>query len=118
MGFGLLFIGYFFTFVGALALPISAYTYVLGTGIILFSLKNCSKSLLNDITSEKVSDGWTRLSVTFTARADAKHTVRIYNDRMEGIVYADDLHIGEGVVIVVDDKHTIDIYDDMIIDIY
>ena len=39
MGFGLLFIGYFFTFVGALALPISAYTYVLGAGIILFSLK-------------------------------------------------------------------------------
>ena len=40
MGFGLLFIGYFFTFVGALAIPISQYTYVLGTGIILFSLKN------------------------------------------------------------------------------
>jgi hypothetical protein len=39
MGFGLLFIGYFFTFVGALAIPISQYTYVLGTGIILFSLK-------------------------------------------------------------------------------
>ncbi len=39
MGFGLLFIGYFFTFIGALAIPISQYTYVLGTGIILFSLK-------------------------------------------------------------------------------
>lgn len=40
MGFGLLFIGYFFTFIGALAIPISQYTYVLGAGIILFSLKN------------------------------------------------------------------------------
>ena len=39
MGFGLLFIGYFFTFIGALALPISQYTYVIGTGIILYSLK-------------------------------------------------------------------------------
>lgn len=39
MGFGILFIGYFFTFIGALALPISQYTYVLGAGIILFSLK-------------------------------------------------------------------------------
>lgn len=33
-------------------------------------------------------------------------------------VYADDLHIGEGVVVVLDDKHTAEIYDDMIIDIY
>lgn len=39
MGFGLLFIGYIFTFIGALALPISQYTYVIGTGIILYSLK-------------------------------------------------------------------------------
>lgn len=33
-------------------------------------------------------------------------------------VYADDLHIGEEVVVVLDDKHTTEIYDDMIIDIY
>jgi hypothetical protein len=33
-------------------------------------------------------------------------------------VYADDLHIGEEVVVVLDDKHTAEIYDDMIIDIY
>lgn len=39
MGFGILFIGYFFTFVGALAIPVSKYTFVLGAGIILFSLK-------------------------------------------------------------------------------
>lgn len=32
--------------------------------------------------------------------------------------YADDLHIGEEVVVVWDDKHTTEIYDDMIIDIY
>lgn len=33
-------------------------------------------------------------------------------------VYADDLHIGEEVVVVLDDKHTAEIHDDMIIDIY
>ena len=32
--------------------------------------------------------------------------------------YADNLHIGEEVVIVLDDKHTAERYDDMIIDIY
>ena len=39
MGFGLLFIGYFFTFLGAIT-PLSTYCYVIGTGIIIYSLKN------------------------------------------------------------------------------
>ena len=39
MGFGLLFIGYFFTFLGAIT-PLSTYCYVVGTGIIIYSLKN------------------------------------------------------------------------------
>lgn len=33
-------------------------------------------------------------------------------------VYADDLHIGEEVVVILDDKHTEEMYDDVIIDIY
>ena len=39
MGFGILFLGYFIAFVGGLT-PISMYTYVLGAGIIVYSLKN------------------------------------------------------------------------------
>ncbi len=39
MGFGLLFIGYFFTFLGAIT-PLSTFCYVIGTGIIIYSLKN------------------------------------------------------------------------------
>lgn len=39
MGFGILFIGYFFTFLGAIT-PLSTYCYVIGTGIIIYSLKN------------------------------------------------------------------------------
>ena len=39
MGFGIMFLGYFITFVGALVIPLSPYTYVLGVGIILFSLR-------------------------------------------------------------------------------
>lgn len=43
MGFGVLFIGYFITFLGALsaiALPIAPFTYVVGSAIIIYSLKN------------------------------------------------------------------------------
>lgn len=39
MGFGLLFIGYFFTYIGAVT-PLSTFCYVIGTGIIIYSLKN------------------------------------------------------------------------------
>lgn len=42
MGFGLLFIGYFITYLGAIsaiALPIAPFTYVVGTGIIICSLR-------------------------------------------------------------------------------
>lgn len=39
MGFGLLFIGYFFVYIGAVT-PLSAYTYVVGAGLIIYSLKN------------------------------------------------------------------------------
>lgn len=39
MGFGILFLGYFIAFIGGLT-PISMYTYVLGAGIIVYSLKN------------------------------------------------------------------------------
>ena len=39
MGFGILFIGYFFTYIGAIT-PFSTFTSVIGTGIIIFSLKN------------------------------------------------------------------------------
>ena len=39
MGFGLLFIGYFFTYVGSIT-PFSEFTFVIGTGIIIYSLKN------------------------------------------------------------------------------
>ena len=39
MGFGILFIGYFFTFIGAIT-PLSTFCYVIGTGIIIYSLKN------------------------------------------------------------------------------
>ena len=44
MGFGILFIGYFITYLGALsgavALPIAPFTYLVGAGIIIYSLKN------------------------------------------------------------------------------
>ncbi len=43
MGFGVLFIGYFITFLGALsaiALPIAPFTYVVGSALIIYSLKN------------------------------------------------------------------------------
>ncbi len=43
MGFGLLFIGYFITYLGgvsAIALPIAPFTYLFGTGIIIYSLRN------------------------------------------------------------------------------
>ncbi len=43
MGFGILFIGYFITYIGALVIPISNFTYVLGAGVILYSLKNLIK---------------------------------------------------------------------------
>ena len=39
MGFGLLFIGYFFTYIGSIT-PFSEFTFVIGTGIIIYSLKN------------------------------------------------------------------------------
>lgn len=39
MGFGILFIGYFFTYIGAIT-PLSVFCYVIGTGVIIFSLKN------------------------------------------------------------------------------
>ena len=39
MGFGLMLIGYIITYAGALAPQISAFTYILGSGIILFSLR-------------------------------------------------------------------------------
>ena len=39
MGFGVLFIGYFFTYIGAIT-PLSTFCYVIGTGIIIYSLKN------------------------------------------------------------------------------
>ncbi len=39
MGFGILFIGYFFTYVGAIT-PFSEFTYVFGAGVIIYSLKN------------------------------------------------------------------------------
>lgn len=39
MGFGLLFIGYFIAYLGAFLPQISLFTYVLGSGVILFSLR-------------------------------------------------------------------------------
>ncbi len=39
MGFGLLLIGYIITYAGAFLPQISAFTYILGSGIILFSLR-------------------------------------------------------------------------------
>ena len=39
MGFGLLFIGYFITYLGAFVPQISTFTYILGAGVILFSLR-------------------------------------------------------------------------------
>lgn len=39
MGFGLMLIGYIITYAGALMSQISAFTYILGSGIILFSLR-------------------------------------------------------------------------------
>ena len=39
MGFGLLFIGYVIAFAGSIVPQISALTYILGSGIILFSLR-------------------------------------------------------------------------------
>ena len=39
MGFGIMFIGYFITFVGALVIPLAPYTYVLGAGVLLYSLR-------------------------------------------------------------------------------
>ena len=46
MGFGLLFIGYFVLFLGALsaiALPIAPFTYVIGAGFVAYSLRNLRK---------------------------------------------------------------------------
>ena len=40
MGFGLLFLGYFFAYLGSFLPEISVFTFILGAGIILFSLKN------------------------------------------------------------------------------
>ncbi len=39
MGFGILFLGYFIAFIGGFT-PLSIYTYVLGAGIIAYSLKD------------------------------------------------------------------------------
>ena len=39
MGFGLLFIGYFIAYLGAFLPQISLFTYVLGSGVILFSVR-------------------------------------------------------------------------------
>lgn len=39
MGFGLLFLGYIVVFCGAFAPQISAFSYILGSGVVLFSLK-------------------------------------------------------------------------------
>ena len=61
MGFGLLFIGYFFMYIGAIT-PLSAYTYVVGAGIIIYSLKNLilennmfKVSLISTILMEAIS---------------------------------------------------------------
>lgn len=40
MGFGLLFIGYFVAYLGSFLAEFSVFTFILGAGIILFSLKN------------------------------------------------------------------------------
>ena len=40
MGFGLLFLGYFVAFLGSFLAELSVFTFILGAGIILFSLKN------------------------------------------------------------------------------
>ena len=40
MGFGLLFLGYFVAFLGTFLAEFSVFTFILGSGIILFSLKN------------------------------------------------------------------------------
>lgn len=40
MGFGLLFLGYFVAYLGSFLAEFSVFTFILGAGIILFSLKN------------------------------------------------------------------------------
>ena len=42
MGFGILFFGCFLTYIGALATPVSTYTYVLGSALMLFALYKLS----------------------------------------------------------------------------
>ena len=64
MGFGILFIGYFFTFIGALAIPISKFTYVLGAGIILYSLKKLISENKMFLTSAILTGALEILSIT------------------------------------------------------
>lgn len=47
-------------------------------------------------TSANVDDGWVRISVTFTAKSSALHTIGVYGTGVIGTFYVDDLQLERG----------------------
>ena len=77
----------------------SGATNFYGTGVYLKvsdGTNSWTSHPVNYATAEAVDDGWVRVSVTFTAKTSAAHTVSVYNSGVSQF-YADDfqLEVGE-----------------------